>query len=184
MIEWLKKHIQFHAFVRDGRYFNRLFWFLPAKEITKQEFDTIMSTKRITEMRFKMDPHKIGDFLSGVLHDIKQFNEEDFSPYGERVVLTPIRCKEFLRYDGYELDGVWKCETVSGSYIHDFSIHVAGFSGPAVDRGAKPSEWLPAMIQLQLSGASATEEDHDAFLRAFKAEKIREDSSDELREQQ
>jgi hypothetical protein len=183
ILDLLNRWVPFQAWSENGKFYKKrfAFRFWPKREITKEEFFDIVNTKKITS--FSFHPANVGNYLSEMINDVKDWRQMGYSPYGERVIITPVEVKESLEDDGYHLYGVWRAETESGEFIHDITFNVDGFTGPAMKRGAKPSEWLPLLFQLHHSGASATKEDIRAFALAIKGI-TEEDAINHGREQQ
>jgi hypothetical protein len=165
MLGWLKRFFSYRVYSQNGKFYEKKAWFLPAKEITKEQFFLILTKMRIQE--FRLRPYKTGEYLSNIIKDIERMYELGVSPYGERVALIPVQVEEENTDKGFNLKGKWKCVTESGEHLHDLRFRVEGLTGPANHRGARPSEWIPLLFQLHMSGASATDEDFKQFREAL-----------------
>lgn len=148
-------------------------------QLTREQFDEYISQSKITESYFTVNPGHYGEWLSMQIERYIEQRDAGKSQYGERVILQPVDVKETVNGEAVSIHGSWQCFTESGTYLHDTTLNIEDLTGPVVQATINArlsvAEILKTIIQLEMSGASATDEDEKPLETVFEfMEKQRE----------
>lgn len=140
--------------------------------LTKEQFEKLLFTKTFTKSSMNINPDRYGEWLSMQIESYIEQRKSGKSVYGERVILHPIRVEETVEGKAVSINGLWKCITESGQYLHDAEIIIKNLTGPiataAINAHLSVAEILKTIIQLDMSGAFATDEDEKPMVTLFK----------------
>ncbi len=148
--------------------------------ITKRQFEKMLKNDMFSESHLTINPGHVGEWFTRQIEGYISEYEKGNSPYGERVILKPIEINETMNGETVDLQCVWQCFKESGEYLQDATINIKELSGPivraAIMAGLSVAEVIQTILQLNMSGASATEDDERPLETIFKEmQKARKD---------